>query len=127
VLPTGEEEDDGPSIVQVCGYKVPTGKQCHVFISHAGEEKRGFVDFLLADFNKRYPALTVFVDDYSLKVGGDAMSAMSAALQDAFVGTLSTAANVPQSMATQWSAANIVRPYEVQHQNLSMYRKNTNS
>jgi hypothetical protein len=57
-----------------------------VFISHAGEEKRGFVAFLREEFKRRYPALEVFVDEYSLKMGGSAMPAIEAALGDAFVG-----------------------------------------
>jgi hypothetical protein len=77
---------DANSITQGREYRPPTGRQCRVFISHAGEEKRGFVAFLLEEFNRRYPALEVFVDEYSLKMGGSAMPAIEAALGDAFVG-----------------------------------------
>jgi hypothetical protein len=59
-----------------------------VFISHAGEQKRGFVDFLLDKFNELHPALKVFVDEYTLDKGGDALPAINAALGDAFVGKL---------------------------------------
>jgi hypothetical protein len=59
-----------------------------VFISHAGEQKRGFVDFLLKEFKDLHPALEVFVDEHSLDKGGNALPAMNAALGDAFVGKL---------------------------------------
>jgi hypothetical protein len=57
-----------------------------VFISHAGEQKRGFVAFLREEFKRSYPALKVFVDESSLEMGGNAMPAIEAALGDAFVG-----------------------------------------
>jgi hypothetical protein len=83
-------EAGGSTIRQTHEYKPPTGKLCQVFISHAGEQKRGFVDFLRKEFNDRHAALEVFVDQYSLKMGGSAMPAIEAALGDAFVGTLPT-------------------------------------
>jgi hypothetical protein len=72
-------------------YKPPTGKLCQVFISHAGEHRRGFVASLREEFRRSYPALEVFVDEHSLKVEGSAMPAIEAALQDAFVGATLTA------------------------------------
>jgi hypothetical protein len=64
----------------------PEGKDWHVFLSHSGAQKRGFVDFLLKEFNTRYPAVNVFVDEYSLNPGSDALKAMHIALSDAHVG-----------------------------------------
>jgi hypothetical protein len=61
----------------------PSGELCHVFISHAGEQKRGFVDFLVAAFP---PPLKVFLDEYTLEAGNDAMPAIDASLKDALVG-----------------------------------------
>jgi hypothetical protein len=61
-------------------------QSCHVFLSHAGEHKRGFVDFLEVEFKKRFPAVRVFLDEYTLEPAGRAMDNIHAALQDAFVG-----------------------------------------
>jgi hypothetical protein len=44
------------------------------------------VAFLREEFQRSHPALEVFVDKYSLKMGGSAMPAIEAALGDAFVG-----------------------------------------
>jgi hypothetical protein len=57
-----------------------------VFISHAAEQKSGFVDFLMQEFNARYPAVTVFLDDYSAPKEASATAEMSAALEYASVG-----------------------------------------
>jgi hypothetical protein len=57
-----------------------------VFISHSGAQKRGFVDFLEARFKDCYPDVKVFLDEYDLRPGDDAMRTMRAALQDAHVG-----------------------------------------
>jgi hypothetical protein len=84
------------TIAQGRQYKPPTGKLCRVFISHAGQEKRGFVAFLREEFKRSHPALDVFVDEYSLKMGGSAMPAIEAALGDAFVG-----ATPPQPLASK--------------------------
>ena len=64
----------------------PTGKVWRVVISHAGEQKRVFVDFLYEAFQERLPLVKVFLDEYSLPKGGDAPPTIHAALQDAFVG-----------------------------------------
>jgi hypothetical protein len=57
-----------------------------VFLSHAGEEKREFVDFLWQEFGNCYPSMDVFLDEYSLPPGEKAMDNIHAALSDAFVG-----------------------------------------
>jgi hypothetical protein len=66
--------------------KAPTGQLCRVFISHAGEQKLQVVDFLLQEFQRSYPTVEVFVDEFSLKVGDAALKEIVAALGDAFVG-----------------------------------------
>jgi hypothetical protein len=66
----------------------PRGRRYRVFVSHAGEQKPGFVAFLLEKFEREYPALKgqVFVDERSLAVGGEALETIYTALQDACVG-----------------------------------------
>jgi hypothetical protein len=83
--PAGEASSS--AITQGRAYQAPTGTVCRVFISHAGEQKRGFVAFLRKEFNDHHAALKVFVDESSLEMGGSAMPAIEAALGDAFVGT----------------------------------------
>jgi hypothetical protein len=63
----------------------PAGKEHHVFISHAGEQKYVFVDFLKQDFATRYPDVKVFLDEYSLEPGEGAAEQMHSALIDTFV------------------------------------------
>jgi hypothetical protein len=66
--------------------KEPTGKQCHVFISHAGEQKHDFVDFVKKGFEDHYANVKAFVDEYDLQPGDAAMEEMHKHLGDAFVG-----------------------------------------
>jgi hypothetical protein len=66
--------------------KEATGKLGQVFISHTGAQKRDFVDFLEAEFNDRFPALTLFLDDYSLPRTADELEGIRGAVEDAFVG-----------------------------------------
>jgi hypothetical protein len=51
-----------------------------------GRQKRGFVDFLEEEFHKRYPAVRVFLDEYSLVPSEDALQSLHAKLGDADVG-----------------------------------------
>jgi hypothetical protein len=76
----------GASISQASEFKQPSGELCHVFISHAGEQKAVFVDMLHEAFRQRYPAVKVFVDERSLQGGGDAMRGIFDNLADAFLG-----------------------------------------
>jgi hypothetical protein len=76
----------GSSILDDYPYKPPTGQLCRVFLSHAGEEKGGFVAFLHRAFKQQYPQLEVFLDELSLQGGGRAMPAIYDSLADAFVG-----------------------------------------
>jgi hypothetical protein len=75
---------------RLCGNLSPPpakGGACHVFISHAGEQKHRFVDFLREGFEDRYGTdVKVFVDEYDLKPGDAALQRMHTALGDAFVG-----------------------------------------
>jgi hypothetical protein len=68
-------------------YQPPTGQQCRVFISHAGEQK-AMVDFLHEKLEKECPALKgrVFLDERSLQGGDAAMEKMYHSLRDALVG-----------------------------------------
>jgi hypothetical protein len=86
ILPAGGGKGRGPSLSQFGPLKEPTGKLFQVLISHAGAQKRGFVDFLAAEFCQSYPALTLFLDEYSLIPGEDALRIFHAALGDADVG-----------------------------------------
>jgi hypothetical protein len=63
-----------------------SGDRYQVFLSHAGEQKRDFVDFLESRFKTYHPAVNVFLDEYSLPKGGEAMDGICAALRDACVG-----------------------------------------
>jgi creatinine amidohydrolase/Fe(II)-dependent formamide hydrolase-like protein len=65
----------------------PAGRACHVFVSHAGEQKRDFVDIMYNEFHRRFPDVAVFLDETCLKVTEMAANSMHAALQDSFVGT----------------------------------------
>jgi hypothetical protein len=88
VLPAGGATPDSLSIYGELG--APKGDVCRVFISHSGKQKRNFVDFLFAEFNKLHPMMNVFLDEYALKAGGDALPAIHRALGDAFVGACSS-------------------------------------
>jgi hypothetical protein len=66
----------------------PTGRPHLVFISHAGEQKKGAVADLLKDLES-HPALKgkVFVDEWALKAGQlKPVKKICECLQDAFVG-----------------------------------------
>jgi hypothetical protein len=76
----------GPSLAQFGSLKEAKGQDYQVFISHSGEQKRGFVDFLEAEFANRYPDVKVFLDEYCLKPGDHALKEIHAAMQDAHVG-----------------------------------------
>jgi hypothetical protein len=81
----------GPlSLAHLGALQEPTGTVCQVFISHAGEQMWGFVDFLLQEFTDRYPAVKVVLDDYSLPKGIELLPEIHAALQDALVGEYTT-------------------------------------
>jgi hypothetical protein len=83
----GGAQGKEPSLSQFGPLKEPTKKPLfQVFISHAGRQKRGFVDFLEAGFRRSYPALTVFVDEHALVPGEDALQSLHAKLGDADVG-----------------------------------------
>jgi hypothetical protein len=84
--PTHPAGATGASISQARAFKQPSGELCHVFISHAGEQKALFVDVLHEAFRQRYPAVKVFVDERSLQGGGNAMRSIFDNLADAFVG-----------------------------------------
>lgn len=58
-----------------------------VFIAHAGEQKRGFVDVLRVLLRKVH-GLDVFVDEWSLQPGNDAPLVMRQSLAAAAVGAL---------------------------------------
>jgi hypothetical protein len=79
-----------PSLAQLGPLHEPTGTACQVFISHAGEQMWGFVDFLLQEFTNRYPSVKVVLDDYPFSKGNSVLPEMHAALQDAFVGEYAT-------------------------------------
>jgi hypothetical protein len=66
--------------------EVPPGKRCHVFISHTGEQTRGFVDFLLKDFSDRHPAVKVVLDDHPELQPAAVQKEMLLAMEDARVG-----------------------------------------
>jgi hypothetical protein len=93
---------DSRSIAQGTLFKPPTGKLCHVFISHAGEQKAGFVDVLWQEFGRKYPVLKVFVDELSLQKGEGAMPAINRALGDAFVGAWHLACLPHSVVHAQW-------------------------
>jgi hypothetical protein len=57
-----------------------------VFLSHAGEEKKGIVDFLFQLLTHHYELDTVFLDDYSLETGTCSEPAMMDAIGQAPVG-----------------------------------------
>jgi hypothetical protein len=70
-----------------CDTGAPHPRQpCHVFLSHAGEQKQIFVDFVMDAFKTRCPNLNVFLDEYCLEPCGAAMLNIRFALQDALVG-----------------------------------------
>jgi hypothetical protein len=77
-------------------YQPPTGQQCWVFISHAGEQKKLLVDIVREKLKIEYPALKVeeggvFVDEHWLKGGDAAFKKMYESLRDAFVGESNSA------------------------------------
>jgi hypothetical protein len=78
----------GSSLLDFGPLKAPTGQLCRVFISHAGEQKPEFVEFLREKFQQSYPTVEVFVDEHSLDVGDEALKKIVAALGEAFVGKL---------------------------------------
>jgi sigma54-dependent transcription regulator len=60
---------------------------CEVFIAHAGQHQGGFVDFLHARFQSRFPAVRVFSHaTCSPYRGSRAMKEIHHTLQNAFVG-----------------------------------------
>jgi hypothetical protein len=70
-----------------CGpLRPPTGERYKLFLCHAGEQKRCFVDFLRARLESRYPGVRFFLDEYAMKPADGAMEEIHAALGDALVG-----------------------------------------
>jgi hypothetical protein len=63
----------------------PAGGHYKVFISHAGEQKRGFVSFLHAELERRC-GVPVFMDELSLQPGHHGWSSIVHALENAAVG-----------------------------------------
>jgi hypothetical protein len=57
-----------------------------VFISHASDRNGGFVDFLVQEFEERYPELKLFLHEHSRPNGEGAPAAVPPALEDASVG-----------------------------------------
>jgi hypothetical protein len=95
VLPLGASKGPAPP-AESPGASVPalpSGKKetaparghYKVFISHAGEQKRGFVSFLHAELERRCE-VPVFVDELSLQPGEHAWSNIVHALENAAVG-----------------------------------------
>jgi hypothetical protein len=65
----------------------PTGQLCQVFISHAEEQREGFVDFLLQEFRVQYPALQVVLQGSQRAPRPAKGHPAGAAFEDAFVCT----------------------------------------
>jgi hypothetical protein len=67
---------------------------CHVFLSHAGEQKKAFVDcmhqLLVREGSRgkrRDQCINVFLDQHSLKAGSSAWSVIKEKAQTCHVGT----------------------------------------
>jgi hypothetical protein len=58
----------------------------HVFLSHAGQQKRNVVDHVRASFVNNHPQLNVFVDEHTLEPGDRAMDTIWGACKSACVG-----------------------------------------
>ena len=67
-------------------YQDPFGKICKVFISYCGASMVAFAEASKQVLEQRYPALTVFLDDYSVDPAESAMTFVYESLRDAFVG-----------------------------------------
>jgi hypothetical protein len=81
------------SLTERYPYQPPTGQKCRVFLSHAGEQKKLFVDSVRERLGEQYPLLKVvpggvFMDELSLPGAGAAMKGIYDSLRDAFVGEL---------------------------------------
>jgi hypothetical protein len=76
------------SITEIYPFKPPTGKPCRVFVSHAGEQKKGLVAIIREKLEGDFSALKdqVFVDEISLRGGDPAMTKIYESLREAFVG-----------------------------------------
>jgi hypothetical protein len=69
---------------------------CHVFLSHAGEQKKTFVDCLHQLLvregrrgTQRNQCINVFLDQHSLEAGNNAWAAIEEKAQTCLVGTAS--------------------------------------
>jgi hypothetical protein len=62
-----------------------------VFISHAGDQAQAFAGFLLKEFNDRYPAVKVLLDDGCAPKSAAVQDEMLPAAEDALVGELAHA------------------------------------
>jgi hypothetical protein len=60
--------------------------QYHVFLSHAGQQKRNVVDHVRDRFIRDHPQLNVFVDEHTLEPGDRAMDCIWGACERACVG-----------------------------------------
>jgi hypothetical protein len=63
-------------------------KQYHIFVSHAGEQKKQLVDHVRDKFAKAYPQLVVFADEWTLLPGDRAMDELWGACEAAHVGKI---------------------------------------
>jgi hypothetical protein len=117
LAPSGGEAAEAPAkepaaanprggITEAYPYKDPTGQQCSVFISHAGEQKQLLAAFLKEGLEARYPGLRgrVFLDDMSLPRGGNAMEGIYHSLRDAFVGEWPALAGIEHRTWHAWQA-----------------------
>jgi hypothetical protein len=70
-------------------YQQPTGKQCSVFISHAGPTMLTLADQMKSVLEHRLPVLkgTVFLDEWTLRPKDSGMDVVYESARDAFVGT----------------------------------------
>jgi hypothetical protein len=74
------------AVMAAVDFVPPTGKQCHVYISHAGETRQDLVHFLREAIASTSPALHVFLEEHPLPPSRGMRPTALAALQDAFVG-----------------------------------------
>ena len=77
---------------------LPSKAQASVFLSHAGEQKKVFVDFLHGLLTEDPPGLLVFLDEYSLIPGTpDSWHSIVDALKVAAVGAAQLCSKCPKS------------------------------
>jgi hypothetical protein len=82
-------------------------QQDHVFLSHAGQQKRNVVDHVRDRFVRDHPHLKVFVDEHTLEPGDRAMDRIWGACGSAFV------REAPSSYVTQTPGVTLPKTYYI--------------